>query len=302
MQLRRIQLSVPVPSQARRPLSRRQWLRIGLYMAIGIPVLSLFLSIYFIWFSPHFVIDYVEISGANGLDMSGVRRLIFSQMDQSRYHIFPQRNISFFDSEAAQHAIWEEYAISQLSIEKQSPNTLKINVYEEPFQAIWYTKGKYYKVDGRGIIIKEVDADLLTDIPYALPSADNFGTIAPIRTPPAKTELKAPPLLFIQDSTNSDTSSGMTVLSPHTVEAMGTLRDKLASQHIEPYYIVTKPLEHDIEIVTTQRWSIRINVFEHVDEQIDHLRVVLQQRVDKDRNDLQYVDVRFDNRIYIKKK
>ncbi|MEK7103574.1 MAG: hypothetical protein AAB870_04470 [Patescibacteria group bacterium] len=283
-------------------LTRHQWLRVGLFSAIGAPVIALFLAVYLIWFSPHFVIDYVEINGANGLDMSAVRRLVFSQMDTTRYYIFPQRNVWFFDNEAAQHAIWEEYAISQLSIEKQSPNTMKISVFEEPFQAIWYTKGKYYKVDGRGIIIKEVDADLLSTIPYPLPAADNLGVIAPIKTPSSKEGLKAPSLLFIQDSTNADASSGMAVMSSHTVEAMGMLKEKLAAQHIEPYYIITKPREHDIEIITTQQWAIRLNVFERVDEQIDHLRVVLQQRVDKERNELQYVDVRFDNRIYIKKK
>lgn len=301
MHLRRI--VIPSPDVSRPGLKKiRLNKRSIIGIIIAVPILVIAAVVYFIWFSPRFVIDYVDIVGANGLDMTGVRRLVFAQMEQQRHYIFPQKTIWFFDSEATRHHIWEEYAISKLSIEKRSPNTLKINVFEEPFQAIWYTKGKYYKVDGRGIIIKEVDADLLGALPYALPPADNAGVIAPIRKPAAKEPLKAPSLLFIQDVTNSDTESGREVLSSHVVQALASLRERLAPQQIKVYYIATKPGEHDVEVMTTERWVIKINAFERIEQQIDNLRIVLAQRVKETRPDLEYVDVRFDNRIYIKKK
>ncbi|MDP2656374.1 MAG: hypothetical protein Q8P11_02315 [bacterium] len=302
MQLRRIQIPLPQLNHPRRPFTRRQWFKISAYVATILPSIIFLVVVYFIWFSSYFVIDYIDITGANGLDMTGVRRVIFSQMTGYRYHLFPKKNIWFFDSESARHAIWEEYAISELSIEKKKPNSLKINVFEEPFQSIWYSQGKYYKMDGRGIIIKEVDHELLRDIPYPLPHAGINGGVVPIKRPPKLNALKAPELLFIQDVDGSAVESGNSVLSSNVVQAIGDVRSKLALQQISIYYVITKLQEHDMEVFTTEGWGIKLNVFEHVDAQIEHLREVLTQKIKEDRFMLDYIDVRFDNRIYFKTK
>lgn len=280
----------------RTPLWRRPWFwrlcggLVGLVTLVGVSV-----GVYQVFWLGALTIDFVDVEHDDGVDATRVRGIVFNQMEQSRFGILPQRILPFFDEEAAQGKIWEEYALDLLLVEKRYPRTLKITIKGTPFMIAWLGEGdQWYHLDAKGRAARAVDSKSLAPVAAKLSSTDRFAELIADKD---KTKDAMP---LVLDTERKAVSINDVITAPEKVSFVVSLPEKLKAIGITPLYYKTSRGSADIRAVTTEGWEILFNPRGDAEAQVRYLDVVLRDKVKTDRPRLKYVDVRFDNRIYFK--
>ncbi len=221
-------------------------------------------------------------------------------MDAPAVLIARQSNIFLFDVDAARKNLFDEFALDQVTIEKEYPNTLRIDIAQRPFRIYWYDGKKMFDVDSKGILVKEIDPALLSSLPegyLTTTSPAPVHTAAP--TPIPQTPQDSGPT-FVKESTGIERKVGDSVLSRTIALSLSKVKDALHEKSIETRYILMNPAEVDASIVTTEGWTLHMNLFSDLPTQAKNASILLSQKIKDDRKKLDYIDVRFDNRLYYK--
>lgn len=244
------------------------------------------------------MIDYIHIKTVEGLDTTRVRSILFNQMDTSAMMIAQQSNIFLFNVDAARKNLFEEFALDQVTIEKEYPNTLRVDIAQRPFRIYWYDGKKMFDVDSKGILVKEVDPALLSSLPegyIASTTPTHTGGAAPKPTAP-----KEGGPTFIKERNTAERKVGDSVLSRTIALSLAKIQDALQEKNIETRYILMDPAEVDASVITAEGWALHMNLFSDLSTQAKNASILLSQKIKDDRKKLDYVDVRFDNRLYYK--
>lgn len=276
-------------------------------------------GVYLLLFSPQFVIDFVDVKNDEGVDATGVRSLVFQQMEGRRALVLPQRNLLFFNEESARKTIWDTYALDKLVIEKHFPRTLVITITGTPFAVAWLGQGdKWYHLDAKGRMAREVDPKLLSPVAARLAVSDAFASLldkpsdikgvklvkgAPLeRSKESKSDTvkNGASIPLVMDIDRGPVTDGEQVIDQKKASCISRAPAVLSGIGLTPLYFKTTRSNVDVIAVTTEGWEVLLNSYGDLDEQVKNLDIVLRTKVKDDRKKLKYVDVRFDNRIFFK--
>jgi len=202
--------------------------------------------------------------------------------------------------------MWSEYALDMLVIEKQYPRTLSIEIKGTPFAVAWLGEGdQWYHLDAKGHAARAVDSKLLAPVAAKLPTTDRFDVL--VGDKKGKSEKKESEkgqiegvMPLIMDTERKLVAVNDVVATQAKVSFTVLLPEKLKGIGVTPLYYKTTRSSADIRAVTTEGWEILFNPQAEIDDQVRYLDIVLREKVKTDRPKLQYVDVRFENRIYFK--
>jgi hypothetical protein len=237
--------------------------------------------IYFIFFSPYFVIKNIEILGLSRIRYDDMKNVIESQMFTERFIFFSQRNIFIFDEKYAGENISDKYILKSWKIDKRLPETLIIDIEERSPALIWKTTEKYYVVDWDGKIIREIPSEEVSEY-----LENQFG---------AK-------MAVVFDESNAAAITKEEILSRGTVAAIADLKNNLSglSGVSVTNFKMASRSDSAIKCITSEGWEAYFSAVGDLNAQIEKLNAFLREKGMEDRRDLQYVDLRFSDRIYFK--
>lgn len=238
-------------------------------------------SVYFVFFSQCFVIKNIGISGVEKISQDELRGLIDAQLSARKFFVFPQNNIFIFDEKAAEKIINEKYALDSLKINKKLPGTVQISLVEKKPAIIWKTTDKFYLIDWGGAIISEISSE---EVPGYLGNQ-----------PGAK-------MAIVSDDSNTSVAVKDEILTSQVVQNIDDLQNNF-SQTTGLQISVLTMANHDdptIRCGTSEGWEAYFSLVNDLNAQINKLKIFLEGKNQEERRGLQYVDLRFEDRVYYK--
>jgi hypothetical protein len=234
--------------------------------------------VYFLFYSPYFEIKKIEISGLERISEAELEEMLRSQITNRKFLIFKQNNIFWFDENFAEKTINSKYALVSLKIDKKLPNILKVKLEEKKPALAWKTGEKFYHADWDGTIIHELSQNEVA----------------------AVLDTKEMPLVY--DENNQEIEIKNTILTPLLVQFTVNLHNTLSEKTgltIDGFVVINQP-NTIIKAVVRDGWQIYFSSSRDFNLQIDKLSLFLRERKEEDGKIQEYIDLRFEDRIYYK--
>lgn len=279
------------------PFSRRSQQKSRAWKAYAILLGLLILGlIYFLFYSSVFRITSVEVNGAKTIKSEDITSIAEAQLKENRFLIFPEDNYFTFDKVLLAKRIRQQFVLEKLDISKSFPHGINIELEEKTSVATWVTNNKYYFLDAKGIAVKES--------PYNFFDA---GGKSVVKKGEAEISLASNPrdisegLPLVYDENNREVKLGETVVDESIIVLTLNLSGYLPKEGIEVQsFTVSEEKNRTLKVKTEEGWQIYFNYIADLNTQLNNLKTVLAEKIGSARKNLQYIDLRFGNRVYFK--
>ena len=196
--------------------------------------------------------------------------LIWRKIDRKIF-IFPTKSIFLTNFQEIKKNLLETFPkISQINLKRKFPDILILKIHErEPLFVFCKNSSPCFYLDREGVIFEEIsDAE------------ESF--------------------LEIRDFRSQEINLGKKVIEKEFLDEI----KKITFELTENLGILIKEFvlfEEKIEVKTTQDFEIYFNPKEDIPDQIQNLSLVLEEEIPtENRANLEYIDLRFGNRVYYK--
>jgi cell division septal protein FtsQ len=236
-------------------------------------------TFYLLFFSPFLLVSKINITGTEELDPGLIKDVIDVEISGKYLNAIPANNIILLDRGKLKKIIENKFKkIEKAEVKKNFPETLNILITERKSMLVLCSVGKCFIIDNTGV-------------PYA--SADFTSN-----------ELQENELLVLNDNGNKEIKLNNPALTAVYMQYLLDIKDKLKNDldiDIDKNYHTPQLVSGDIRAVTTEGWTIYFDSSLPIQKEIDTLKVVLIEKIGEDRrNNLEYVDLRTDNKVYYK--
>lgn len=236
-------------------------------------VLILILSgafLYFLFLSPFFQIKEFRISGNQKITTENLQQLIEEKINK-RMLFFNSKSIFLFGSKEINNSLLERFPeISQINLKRKLPDILIVEIKERMPIAVW-CNGECFYIDKEGIIFERGPLELENE------------------------------LIIRSGIGEMKTDLGEKILDKKYIETILKIQKEL-KENIKmkiAEFIVLK--EGRLNVKTSEGWEIYFDIDGDIAEQISNLIIVLEEKISPEvRRNLEYIDLRFENRIYFK--
>jgi len=240
----------------------------GFWIAVLSVLLFLTLS-YFLFFHPIFWINNIHLSGNEEVDREMIVDIIENEIVSDIFFLRSRTIFLVRTSEMADKIANEFPQIEFVQVKRSFPDSLTVTVRERKPVAIWCRDDgdDCYLIDRNGVIFKE------TSIPTGLAVIRGGDTAVSLSEVPISPENTA----FL-------------------MEAWRGIKDivKIVEFRIEESKIIAQ---------TAEGWDIYFTFKKPASVQTKKLLLVIEEQIfNEDRAGLEYVDVRFEDRVYFKHK
>jgi hypothetical protein len=117
-------------------------------------------------------------------------------------------------------------------------------------------------------------------------------------------EYNASDLPVLKDNSNPETNPGEQVLDPAYINFAYNAKSKLETEQdisLEREYSTPNRISGDLRVVTKEGWGIYFDAGLNVEKEVEMLKAVLDEKIPQDqRNNLEYVDLRMENKVFYK--
>jgi len=289
---------------------RQRWKLLGM---LALAVLAIVGVVYFFFFTNTFAIQRVDVSGTETIDPAQIESIAKTYLSETSLIIFSHTNRFIFDTMTLKDRLNASYAFKSLSIDVEE-SVLKIAIEEKTSQLMWRTDGVAYLVDLEGVIIRPLTESELTlravpppEIPARLHTDGNAdGEEGPKEEKSTYTEQEIRRIKHLhnlpvfEDMNGESAEPGDSVLTAEEIQNISRFRDHLNEQGIGHQTVVVDRLAGRwVGVETIDGYQILFDPLGDIDLQALNLQTVLRERVD-DPTELQYIDLRFDDHVYIK--
>lgn len=234
---------------------------------LGILVLIIVIGIfYLVYFSSFFQIREIEITGNQKVLTKDLQTIIQNQIGQ-RILIFASKSIFSVNLIRIEEELFKNFPpISKIDLKRNFPDGLTIQIEERKPLAIFCRGEDYFFLDKTGIIFEEA------------PEINNQ-------------------YLKIEDLTlTADLKLGDKVIEEEKLNQILNIESRLKVDLKTPLIAVIMFSEERLNVETLDGWEIYLNPQEDIEWQLTKLSAVLEEEIpSENRNDLEYIDLRFEN-------
>lgn len=237
-----------------------------------------------------FQIDNVEVSGTERINPDEIENLIYNQTDARRYVVFGQGSIFFFSKRQARQIIEDNFLLDKVKIKKSYFKTIKVEVTEKQSGLGWISGDTQHYLDLEGLALREIE---LGGGFVVEQSGENTDVI--------RSELSSGDFPVIYDKSNGEVLIGQLVTTKELVNFVLSLFDELSvvADFEISHFTIERPFSREVTLVTKEDWEARFKIDEDPIIQGGILVSVLQQKI-RDRSNLEYVDLRFGEKVFYK--
>ncbi len=248
----------------------RRWRnRVGFSVLV---VVILFWS-YTLFLTPFFSIQSVTVLGLNKIQPQEIESRITEFLAQKQWGIFTRGNIFLLHPKSVASYFQHDARIAIIQTEKNYwQRSLTVTIEERVPIYILSLPDRAFAIDKEGIAL----------IPLSVPVPQ--GTL---------------PIIF--DKRSRDAVLGTKVIADTEITLFNTLNSELT--RIAPFTSVTigEPSAEAVTFTTQEGWALYINLTDNPKAQFERLRVLLTLKIKAEkRKKLQYIDLRFGERVYYK--
>lgn len=265
---------------------------------------------YYFFYSPNFKLTEIEIRGRENISEFALKNIVEEQFDHSRFLIFRQDNIFMFSKGLARKNIKNSYVLDELIIDKQYPHKISISIKEKVSTVVWVTKkenvDRYYYLDLNGVVLGEMPIleveKIYTDKKIVADEKEKAIEVENDSGGVASQEQGSIILPLIYDLSNSEVKIKEQVLDGKAITFIIELSQKFAAAfpNIKVKHFATPELMTTrVHIITEKGWAVYFESAKNLDAQLQNLKLVLEGKI-KDPSKIQYIDLRFDDRVYYK--
>ncbi len=250
---------------------------------IAIGVLSILGTLGIAVLHPYFNIKRLTVVGSERISNASLNDLANQILNAKRWWFFNGRNFFIANMAKIEKEIKKDYALENLKINTEFPSGLKITVKEKPAKLLLENslsqlngepKNYYYLIDEEGKVIQEVN-------PADINSAAYLN------------------LLLLKSQENKDFAINELVVVPAAVQFLLFLQEKIPAK--TNVNISFAELDQDggvVNLTTTEGWKIIMDRQNDWEKQMQVLTIFLRDKIKEKRNNLRYIDVRYENRSY----
>jgi cell division septal protein FtsQ len=236
-------------------------------------------TMYVLFFSQFLTITDVKVQGTEKIDGGEIKEDIFSALEGKYLNFLPKNNIILANRKELSQFLSSQFRlIESLKIEKSFPNSLAILVKEKTPLLIMRSGSNEYVIDDKGIAYEKSDFE------------SDF--------------LRENKLIILDDSGGKQIAVKSEALRPDYINFILDVKDKLNRYldiGINQVVRVSSIVSGDMTVETDGGWKIYLNKNVGAEKELEMLKVVLDNKIEKDkRGDLEYVDLRTDNKVYYK--
>lgn len=279
---------------------------------------------YALW-STAFRISSVEITGATPATEDAVRAGVDEHMKRNMFLVLPQSNILLFDAGGALKDIEKKVYLDGITLRKKLPKTIVVEVKEKDARAVLDANDHFYALDASGFVVRELsnkEIGMLRDLPpgvgavsvpglgaetmeFAVPVAAKAGADGKKTESPPKENANPMPLILLDDDAdNKDVAvPGVQALPKTSLElvfqAYARMPD-LAGAGIR-WFTVQKDAE-TVDAMMVGDWHVYLSSAVPFDVQGERLALVLKEKIGQQKARLEYVDLRYNERIFYRLK
>lgn len=240
--------------------------------------------VYVFIFSPFLKVELVIVSGTESISRSEIEKEAVSFMEGKYWNFVPKNNLLFISANKLEDILKKRFVkINSIAIKKSFPNSLSINIEERKSLIVWCkgeaASGKCFVVDDNG---------------YAYAQAD-------LESP----EVKENNLIEMVDSSAREINNGEKILSDDYIAFISNIKDevyKITGINIVPHYVTPSRLSEELTAQTDAGWGIRFSNEITLDKSVRTLKTFLEKKVISDYSQLEYVDLRAENKVFYKMK
>lgn len=283
---------------------------------------------YVIW-SPAFRISSVEITGAAPATEQTLHEILDKKMSAMSWLILPTNNIFFFKEKTALAAMSKKFLFESVQVRKKLPHTVSIEVKEKEPRAVLVTGNRFLAVDPAGFVIRDLtekEIYQLSDLPpgYSTVQVQGLGAESMDVSTPPDTKVTAPPSktkgpaaaepvkknknplpLIVEPDPSSGQATkkkpGDAAVAPTTLslilEAYSRLPD-IAGAGVR--WFVVDDASDSVRVTMEGDWTVFLSTSVPFDIQGQRLMLVLKDKVGARKIELEYVDLRYNERIFFR--
>lgn len=238
------------------------WLAFLILVIIGIIT-------YFAIFASIFHIKEIQISGNQKVQREDLEGFIWSEVER-KILIFSTKSIFLANLQEIKKNLLETFPkISQINLKRKFSDILIVRIQErEPLFVFCKNSSPCFYLDKEGVIFEEVSGN-----------GEQF--------------------LIIKDVRSQEARLGKKVIEE---KLLGDIRKIVLELRETEIFIEEFTLfEEKIEVKTLQDFEVYFNQKEDISSQIQNLSLVLEEEIPtENRANLEYIDLRFGNRVYYK--
>ncbi|NTU67055.1 MAG: FtsQ-type POTRA domain-containing protein [Candidatus Moranbacteria bacterium] len=255
---------------------RIHWKRIFFYFFL---LCFMGAAVFVLFFSPFLNVTEIRISGTHNISESDVREMIAGGLSGKYLGFIPKDNIIIFRSARMADEIKARFnMIRNIKIVRKFPNTLEISVAEHEMKLILCASGDCYYVDDNGSLF-----------PKGMFSRE---------------EIKEDDYAVLNDTSGVGIDQKNDILGTDYMDFIFAIKDGLKDRldiDLEREMETPSRVSSDLRVTTKEGWKIFFNEEADAEKEIEMLRIVLDEKIGKDkRGDLEYVDLRADNKVFYK--
>jgi len=240
-------------------------------------MLTVFLgaTIYVLFFSSLMLMTHIEIEGNKNITKQPLLNQVNSQLSGKYLKLFSKNNFLFVNNKKIENNLLAKFTmIREVKVKKNFPSQLKINILERIPTMTICDNSQCYVLDENGQVY------------------DNASQIFKKK------------LIVLTDENNRKINFGDIILNKNYMNYIVSIKKRVEEETnliLKNNFRTPSIISNDIRAKTQEGWEIYFNKNISLDKEIEELKVILNKKINqKQRPDLEYIDLRINNKIYYK--
>lgn len=235
-------------------------------------------SVYVLFFAPYLQVLNIEVFGTQQLDSNQLKQRI-EKMTQGKFlGIIPRNNFMLVSQASIEKVLTGEFKkIRKVEVTKKFPDSVSVNIDERRALLVWCSGEKCYLIDENGTAYSEADFN--------------------------SPELVQNNLLRISDTSNREVLIGENILEQSYERYVLEVADSLGDAGFESTgeYLTPSRMAGEIRVKTKQGAELYFSTQFPLKTAIATLSVILKKEIPEEkRGELEYVDLRNENKVFYK--
>ncbi len=281
----------------------------GFYYSLILLGLALFAWIYFLLASSVFQITDWEIDGLKKYKNQEISVALNDFFKESKFVFFKSSNIFLFDKNDFEKHLSDRFIFQNIDVKKYYPHKIIINLEEKQEKTAIYKNDKIFVVAEDGTIIREKEGitgwyqGSNTNDMEATSTATGSINIEKVVADAKTKELPAYPIFCDAYYPSENLRIGSTYPAAKTLAIINQFVENAQSRtevKIKLVALYKNQLNPKIVIYTNNNWKIYLNNTDDGLKQFYKFFITLNDTIKDINKPLEYIDLRFGDRVYIK--
>lgn len=221
-----------------------------------------------------FRLTKIEINNNQELQVDEVKNFVQAQLDRGRLIMFKNNNYFLVKINRLEKDLMTNFNLDGAEVTKSFPHSIKIKLQEKISQFIWQRDDTLYLVSAKGALNRQIEALSENTEKY----------------------------LILQDFRATKPSTEQ-ILNDNELNLINKIADAWASAFSDNNKLTRIYLNDDLSQLNVQvkvGYVIKLDATKDINEQLNNLKKVLAENIITDPNSVEYIDLRFGDRIFFK--